>query len=280
MLDNGRWFSSGKRSIMWRYPDIDPVAISLGPVSIHWYAISYLVGIGLAWWTMEIRSKTRAKSWTREQISDLIFYGVLGVILGGRIGYMFFYNFGELLDNPLSLFKIWEGGMSFHGGMLGVLVAIYLFGRRYKRSFFQITDFAAPSIPLGLGCGRLGNFVNGELPGRVTDLPWAVQFPGETVARHPSSLYQFFLEGPVLFVILWWFAAKRRPEMATSGMFLIGYGVLRFFSEFFRAPDPHIGFVAFDWLTTGQLLSLPMILIGMGFMAYSYRTKFVKSHRD
>lgn len=256
---------------MWRYPEIDPVAISLGPIGIHWYAISYLAGIGLAWWTMGIRRQRQKRPWSPEQVSDLIFYGVLGVILGGRTGYMLFYNFDALLDHPLSLFKIWQGGMSFHGGMLGVIVAIWVFGRRYNRSFLEIADFVTPSIPLGLGCGRLGNFVNAELPGRVTDVPWAVQFPGESVARHPSSLYQFFLEGPLLFAILWWYAAKPRPEMATSGMFLIGYGVFRFISEFFRAPDPHIGFVAFHWLTTGQLLSLPMIVIGMGFIAYSYR---------
>ncbi|MBD3647545.1 MAG: prolipoprotein diacylglyceryl transferase, partial [Pseudomonadales bacterium] len=236
---------------MWHYPDLDPVAISLGPLRIQWYAVSYLVGVGLTWWTMNIRARKYAKSWNDEQVSDLIFYGVLGVILGGRIGYVLFYNLGELFRDPLMLFRIWEGGMSFHGGMIGVFVAMFVYGRMNGRTFFEISDFVAPSVPLGLGCGRLGNFVNTELPGRVTDIPWAVIFPGEAVGRHPSSLYQFFLEGPLLFAILWWFAAKPRPRMVVSGLFLTCYGALRFFSEFFRQPDVHLGFVAFGWVSMG-----------------------------
>jgi phosphatidylglycerol:prolipoprotein diacylglycerol transferase len=278
---------------MWHYPQIDPVAISLGPLQIHWYALSYLIGISIVWWHMGYRNRkmaviapmtARAKQkkqteqlvapWTDEQLSDLIFYGVLGVILGGRIGYMLFYGLDQLADNPLNLLRIWEGGMSFHGGMLGVFIGVYLFGRKVGKTFFQVTDFGAPGLPIALGLGRIGNFINGELPGRVSDVPWAVIFPGETLGRHPSSLYQAVLEGPVLFIVLWLYAKKQRPTMAISGMFLLGYGVLRFCSEFFRRPDLHMGdngFIAFNWLTTGQLLSLPMIGCGLAFIAWAYR---------
>lgn len=275
---------------MWQYPQFDPVAISLGPIQIHWYALSYLIGISIVWWHFGYRNRVDAvvvaapKSkkkppkattpWTDEQLSDLIFYGVLGVILGGRMGYMLFYGMEQLLDNPLALFRIWEGGMSFHGGMLGVFIGMVWFGRKADKTFFEVTDFIAPSIPIALGCGRIGNFINGELPGRVTDVPWAVIFPGETFGRHPSSLYQALLEGPVLFLILWLFTRAQRPTMAVSGMFLVGYGGLRFCSEFLRRPDLHMGdkgFIAFDWLTTGQLLSLPMIGCGALFIAWGYR---------
>jgi phosphatidylglycerol:prolipoprotein diacylglycerol transferase len=255
---------------MWSYPEIDPIALSIGPLAIRWYALSYLVGIGLVWWVLTRRVRRRSLAWTSEQLSDLAFYAVLGVILGGRMGYMLFYKAGTLIDDPLSLFKIWQGGMSFHGGMLGVLVAMYLYGRSQQRHFFEVTDFIAPAIPLALGSGRIGNFINGELPGRLTDVSWAVIFPGEVLGRHPSSLYQSLLEGPVLFAILWWFSSTSRPMMAVSGLFLIGYGSLRFVSEFFRLPDSHIGFVALDWVSMGQVLSLPMVLIGVGFMTYSY----------
>lgn len=277
------------KQIMWQYPQFDPVAISLGPIQIHWYALSYLIGIAIVWWHFGYRNRAagvaveaRGKKhpakivtpWTEEQLSDLIFYGVLGVILGGRIGYMLFYGADQLLDNPLNLFRIWEGGMSFHGGMLGVFIGMYWFSRKVGKSFFQVSDFVAPGVPIALGCGRIGNFINGELPGRITDVPWAVIFPGESIGRHPSSLYQAMLEGPVLFVLLWLFTRKTRPTMATSGMFLLGYGCLRFVSEFLRRPDLHMGdegFIAFNWLTTGQLLSLPMVGIGALFIAWSYR---------
>lgn len=256
---------------MWNYPEIDPIAISLGPIAIHWYALSYLVGIGCVWWHLTRRVTGKRSSWTDEQISDLIFYGVFGVILGGRMGYMLFYGREQLFEDPLALFKVWQGGMSFHGGLLGVFVAAYVYAWRTRRSIFQIGDFIAPSIPIALGCGRLGNFINGELPGRITDVSWAAIYPGEIVGRHPSSLYQAFLEGPVLFLILWLFTRKERPLGSVSGMFLIGYAALRTTSEFFREPDLHLGYIAFGWLTTGQLLSLPMVLIGLGFLIYSYR---------
>ncbi|MFT4676290.1 MAG: phosphatidylglycerol:prolipoprotein diacylglycerol transferase [Patiriisocius sp.] len=274
---------------MWQYPQFDPVAISLGPIQIHWYALSYLIGIAIVWWHFGYRNRAASKvleargkkqpsrtvtPWTEEQLSDLIFYGVLGVILGGRVGYMLFYGFDQLLENPLNLFRVWEGGMSFHGGMLGVFIGMYWFGRKVGKSFFEVSDFVAPGVPIALGCGRVGNFINGELPGRITDVSWAVIFPGESVARHPSSLYQAVLEGPLLFILLWMFTRKTRPIMATSGMFLLSYGALRFVSEFLRRPDLHMGdegFIAFNWLTTGQLLSLPMIGIGAVFIAWSHR---------
>ena len=255
---------------MWYYPNLDPVAISLGPISIHWYAISYLVGIGLVWWTLGYRNRHYASGYSDEEVSDLVFFAVLGLLLGGRIGYMLFYGMENLLANPASALRVWEGGMSFHGGLIGVLLGVLWFARKIGRTFFQITDFIAPSIPIALGCGRIGNFINAELPGRVTEVPWGLVYPGEVVARHPSSLYQAMLEGPVLFALLWVFAMKPRPVMAVSGLFLVGYGLLRIFSEIFRQPDSHLGFVLFDQVTQGQLLSLPMVLLGAGFIAYSY----------
>lgn len=255
---------------MWHYPDIDPVAISLGPISIHWYAITYLVGIGLVWWTLGYRNRQYSHRYNDENMSDLVFFAVLGVLLGGRIGYMLFYGMENLVANPLSILRIWEGGMSFHGGMLGVLLGVGWFARKVGRRFFAVTDFIAPSIPLALGCGRMGNFINTELPGRVAEVPWAVVYPGEVMARHPSSLYQAILEGPILFAILWVFAMKPRPVMAVSGMFLLSYGSLRIISECFREPDAHLGYVMLEWVTTGQLLSLPMALLGICFIAYSY----------
>ncbi len=265
MLDNS---VSLQETNMWQYPEIDPVAIQLGPIALHWYAISYLVGIICVWFILKLR---KGDTWSDEQISDLLFYGFLGVILGGRIGYMLFYGFTELIDNPLNLFKVWQGGMSFHGGMLGVFLGVYFYARKNKKKFFEVTDYMAPGVPLALGSGRIGNFINSELPGRLTEVPWSVIFPGESLGRHPSSLYQAILEGPVLFCLLWFFSRKPRPAMAVSGFFLMGYGVFRIFTEFYRAPDLHIGYVAFGWVTAGQLLSLPMFLVGTAFMIHSYR---------
>jgi phosphatidylglycerol:prolipoprotein diacylglycerol transferase len=255
---------------MWHYPELDPIAVSLGPLAIHWYALTYIVGIGMAWWTLKYRTRHYGLQWTDDDLSDLVFYATLGVLLGGRIGYMFFYGYQNLANDPLSLLRVWEGGMSFHGGMLGVLAGVAYFASKHNTSFFKVADFIAPSIPLGIGSGRIGNFINGELPGRVTDVSWAVIYPGEIVGRHPSSLYQAMLEGPVLLILLWTFALKPRPTMAISGLFLLGYGSLRTFSEFFREPDSHIGYVMFNWVTTGQLLSLPMALLGVVFITYSY----------
>ena len=256
---------------MWHYPDLDPVAISLGPVSIHWYALSYLVGIWLVWLAMRYRIRTGRLHWAREDLSDLIFYCVLGLLIGGRVGYMIFYGLDSLAANPAAAFRIWEGGMSFHGGLLGVLAGVAVCSRKRDLRFFEVTDAIAPAMPLALGCGRIGNFINAELPGRVTDAPWALVFPGEAVGRHPSSLYQAALEGPVLFALLWVFAMQPRPLMTVSGLFLLGYGCLRIFSEFFREPDPHTGFVIADLVTRGQLLSAPMVMMGVFLLVYGYR---------
>ncbi len=255
---------------MWHYPSIDPIAISIGPVNIYWYAASYLVGIGLVWWTLKYRVRTYGLRWADEDISNLISYAIIGMLIGGRVGYVLFYGYEMLKLDPLAVLRIWEGGMSFHGGFIGVLVGVGVFARGKGVTFFELADFIAPSIPLGLGSGRIGNFINAELPGRMTEVPWALVYPGEIIGRHPSSLYQALLEGPVLFAFLWVFAMQPRPAMAISGMFLLGYGSLRTFSEFFREPDSHIGFVVFDWVTTGQLLSVPMIVIGLGLVAYGY----------
>ena len=251
------------------YPVIDPVAISLGPIKIYWYAISYLVGIGLVWWTLVYRNRHYTSGYSNEMLSDLVFYAVLGVLLGGRIGYMLFYGFDNLIDDPVSAFKIWQGGMSFHGGLLGVLVSVWFYAEKTNRSFFAVTDFIAPSIPLALGCGRIGNFINTELPGRMTDLPWALIFP-DGLTRHPSSFYQALVEGPLLFLLLWMFAGRERPEMAVSGLFLLVYGCFRLITEVFREPDAHMGFVLADWVTAGQLLSVPMVLLGIVILALSY----------
>ncbi len=253
------------------YPAIDPVAISLGPVAIHWYGLAYLAAFAFAWWFGVRRARRPDAPFNGQQVADLVFYGALGAVLGGRFGYVFFYGLEQFLDNPLYLFAFREGGMSFHGGMLGVLLAVWWYGRRQQRSFLQVTDFVALLVPIGLGFGRLGNFANAELPGRVTDVSWALVYPGDVVARHPSALYQAFTEGLVLFLLLLWFARRPRPTGAISALFLLGYGTLRFTTEFFREPDAHLGFVAFDWLTMGQLLSLPMIAAGLALFWWSRR---------
>lgn len=254
------------------YPNIDPVAISIGPLSIHWYGLMYLVGFAGAYFLMNYRANKPNSGWNKEEVSDLLFYSAMGVILGGRFGYVLFYNFEKFLDDPLWLFAVWEGGMSFHGGLLGVLVAVYVFGRRYGKSFYTITDFGAPVVPIGLMTGRLGNFIGGELWGRVSDVPWAMVFPkGGPLARHPSQLYEMALEGIVLFLILWLYSRKPRPAMAVSGLFLIGYGAFRFLVEFVREPDSHIGFDILGWMTRGQLLCVPMILFGTFLVVMAYR---------
>jgi phosphatidylglycerol:prolipoprotein diacylglycerol transferase len=257
---------------MWVH-DIDPLALELGPLKIHWYGLMYLIGFGAAWWLGNRRARRPGSGWTEQQVSDLVFWGAVGVILGGRMGYVLFYNFDYFLQHPLWLFAVWEGGMSFHGGLLGVLVVLAVFANRYGKTFFEIGDFVAPLVPIGLGAGRLGNFIGGEVWGRVTDVPWAVIFPraGDALPRHPSQLYQMVLEGVLLFALLWWYSAKPRPRMAASGLFLLGYGAFRSLVELVREPDGHLGFVAFDWLTMGQLLSLPMILLGALLMWLAYR---------
>ncbi|BCU05809.1 prolipoprotein diacylglyceryl transferase [Allochromatium tepidum] len=273
---------------MLTYPDIDPVALALGPLKVHWYGLMYLIGFALAWWLGRRRARRPESGWTTEMVDDLIFYGVLGVIVGGRLGYMLFYGFDQILASPLNLLKVWEGGMSFHGGLIGVLVAIGLFARRHGLHFFQVGDFLAPLVPTGLLAGRIGNFVNGELWGHRTELPWGVRLPCERFPRqcldqptdtllspavHASQLYEAALEGLVLFVVLWIFSSRPRPMMAVSGLFLLGYGGFRFLVEFVREPDAHIGYLAFDWLTMGQILSLPMVFAGALLLALAYRPR-------
>ncbi len=252
---------------MLDYPQIDPVAIALGPLKVHWYGLMYVVGFVGAWWLGRLRAARLGLK--PDDIGDMLFYGALGVVLGGRIGYALFYGLERLLADPLWLFQVWDGGMSFHGGLIGVLIAALLFARKHRLAFFQLTDFIAPLVPIGLGAGRIGNFINAELPGRVSDLPWAMVYPGGSQPRHPSALYEFALEGVVLFAILWVVSRTPRRRGMISGLFLVLYGIFRFAVEFVRLPDPQLGFIAFGWLTMGMLLSLPMILAGLVLMAWS-----------
>jgi len=258
---------------MLPYPQIDPVAIALGPVKVHWYGLAYLAGLACAWWLAVRRSKVPGATVQREQVDDLIFFGALGVVLGGRIGYALFYGLDKLEADPLWLLRVWQGGMSFHGGMLGVMLAMYLFARRRRIAVGALLDFVAPLVPFGLGFGRLGNFIGQELWGRPSDVAWAMIFPRDPLqlARHPSQLYECLLEGVLLGIILIWFSSRPRPRWAVSGLFSLGYGCMRFIVEFFREPDQHIGFQALGWLTRGQLLCLPMIALGIFLLAYAYR---------
>jgi phosphatidylglycerol:prolipoprotein diacylglycerol transferase len=263
---------------MLTYPQIDPVALALGPLKIHWYALTYLFGFSIAWWLGNRRADQSGSSWTRQQVADLITNSMLGVILGGRIGYVLFYDFADFIAEPAMIFRVWQGGMSFHGGFLGVVIAVMLFAHFNKKSVIQVLDFTAPLAPLGLGAGRIGNFINGELWGRATDVPWAMVFPADSaqLPRHPSQLYEFALEGLLLFALLWWFSSKPRPAFATGALFCIGYGSFRFGVEFFREPDLDLGYVAFNWVTQGQLLSAPMIVFGLIVLLTAY-TKPQKS---
>ena len=257
---------------MFTFPEFDPVALAIGPISIHWYGIMYIVAFGGAWALASYRIRLTPGVWSAEQISDLVFYSALGAVLGGRMGSVFFYNFDRFLADPVWLVRVWEGGMSFHGGLLGVLVALYFYSRSIGRDPFEVADFIAPYAPFGLGAGRLGNFIGGELWGRPTDVPWGMVFPHvDELPRHASQLYEFALEGVVLFTLLWWFTATPRPRFAAAGLFGLGYGSFRFFIEFFREPDLDIGFIAFDWLTMGQLLSMPMIGAGLVLLYMAYR---------
>lgn len=257
---------------MLTYPQFDPVAISLGPISIHWYGIMYIIAFGGAWFLASYRASRVEDPWTAEQISDLVFYGALGAVLGGRLGSVLFYNFGRFIEDPIWLFRVWEGGMSFHGGFLGVLIAFFFYSRSIGRDYWSTIDFIAPFVPFGLGAGRLGNFIGGELWGKPTDVAWGMVFPHvDQLARHPSQLYEFALEGVALGLIVWWFSSKPRPRLAVSGVFALGYGCFRFFIEFFREPDGHIGYIAFDWLTMGQVLSAPLIIVGVVFILLAYQ---------
>lgn len=253
------------------YPDFNPIALDLGFVQIYWYGLMYLMAFLAAYLLANYRAK-QLSSWNSQQIEDLIFYGALGVVLGGRLGYMLFYNLPTFLSDPLSIFAIQGGGMSFHGGFLGVLLAMAWFNKKNNKSFFSTMDFVAPLVPLGLGFGRIGNFINGELWGKVTTSPFGMHIQEQGVSRYPSQLYEAFLEGLVLFIILWLFSNKLRPKMSISALFLIFYGLFRFIIEFVRVPDVQLGYLAFDWLTMGQILSLPMIIFGIYLLNKAYKT--------
>ncbi len=256
------------------HPDINPIALHLGPLKVRWYGLMYLLAFVMALLLGKYRIKTQPNAgWRAEEFDDALFYGVLGVVLGGRLGYVLFYQPAYYFAHPLQIFAVWSGGMSFHGGFLGVLLAMWFVARQSGKHWLAITDFIAPLVPLGLGAGRIGNFINGELWGRPTNVPWAMIFPRhDMIPRHPSELYEFALEGIVLFIILWWFSAKPRPLGAVSGIFLLGYGTFRFLVEFTRAPDAFLGLLALG-LSMGQWLSLPMIIAGIGLLMWSYRRK-------
>lgn len=256
------------------HPQFDPVAFSLGPLSVHWYGIMYLLGF-LAGQHLGIWRAGRDawRNFTADEVRDLLFYVVLGIIIGGRLGYVFFYHIDLFLQDPLYLFRITEGGMSFHGGFLGVCGAVILFARRKKKHIWHVADFVAPLVPPGIFFGRFGNFINGELWGRPTESAWGMVFPqaGDAIARHPSQLYQMAGEGLALFLLLWWFSSKPRPRMAVAAMFMVGYGALRTMAEFFREPDEHIGYLLGGFFTQGMLLSLPMIAVGAALLVVAYR---------
>lgn len=255
---------------MLTYPNIDPVAFHIFSWPVYWYGIMYLIGFLGSWGILSWRLRHSPRGFTQDQLSDIIFFGALGVIVGGRLGYMFFYDWRGLFSNPLLIFETWKGGMSFHGGFLGVLVALFFCAKKFKKPFLAITDLVAPVVPLGLAAGRLGNFINGELWGRVTTMPWGMVFPqADANVRHPSQLYEFFLEGIALLIILWLYSRKPKPLGAVSGLFALCYGVFRCFCEFFREPDLQIGFIG--WFTEGQLLSIPLILVGIILLVFAYK---------
>ncbi|WP_332674384.1 prolipoprotein diacylglyceryl transferase [Aromatoleum sp.] len=257
------------------HPQFDPIAISIGPLAVRWYSLMYLVAFVLVIVLGRLHARRRPElGWNAQQIDDLLFYGMIGVVVGGRLGEVLFFQPGYYFGHPLEIFAVWKGGMSFHGGFLGVLAAMWLYGRRVGKGFWQVTDFIAPLVPTGLAAGRLGNFINGELWGRPADpeLPWAMVYPWvDALPRHPSQLYQIAGEGLLLFVILWIYSAQPRPLKAVSAVFLIGYGVLRFTAEFFRTPDPGIFGTLSLGLSTAQWLCVPMVLAGVGLLMASGR---------
>jgi phosphatidylglycerol:prolipoprotein diacylglycerol transferase len=261
---------------MFVHPSFDPIAIHLGKFGIHWYGLMYLVGflafLGLGKWQINYRTW---HGWNMQMLDDALFFGALGVILGGRLGYVLFYQFGYFIHHPLEIFAVWQGGMSFHGGFLGVLVAMWFFARKYHLKWLQIMDFIAPLVPIGLGAGRMGNFINGELWGRVTNAQWGMVFPKvDNLLRHPSQLYEFGLEGIVLFSALWLYSSKPRETGAISALFLIGYGSFRFIVEFTREPDGFLGLLSMG-LSMGQWLSLPMILLGIWMWFQAQQQRFI-----
>lgn len=258
---------------MLTHPAINPILLSLGSVQIHWYGIMYLLAFSTAWLLGQWRAAHSQNAWSKQLVSDLVFYCMVGVIVGGRLGYMLFYSFPSLMAHPWDIIKVWQGGMSFHGGLLGVVVSMWYFCRRFHKSFVEVADFTAPLVPLGIAAGRLGNFINGELWGKVTKVSWGMVFPNvDNLPRHPSQLYELLFEGLLLFAIVWLFSSKPRQRMAVSGLFGLCYGVFRFGLEFYRVPDAQYGYLAWHWLTMGQVLSLPLILIGGAMLYRAYLT--------
>jgi phosphatidylglycerol:prolipoprotein diacylglycerol transferase len=256
------------------HPGFDPVAIHLGNFGIHWYGLMYLIGFMAFLWLGKWRARKQAwRAWEPEMVDDAMFFGALGVILGGRFGYVVFYQAAYFIEHPLEIFAVWQGGMSFHGGFLGVLIAMVFFSRKYQKSWMNIMDFVAPLVPIGLGAGRMGNFINGELWGRATHTDWGMVFPKvDTLARHPSQLYEFVLEGILLFTILWLYSNKKRPVGTVSALFLIGYGSFRFLAEFTREPDANLGILSLG-MSMGQWLSLPMVVLGLGLFVMAKRSR-------
>jgi phosphatidylglycerol:prolipoprotein diacylglycerol transferase len=253
---------------VFTYPEIDPVFLSIGPISLRWYGLMYAIAFAIALYLGRRRAKAPWSVVKPDQTDDLVFWTMLGIVIGGRLGYVFFYGWNTLLADPLFLVRFTDGGMSFHGGLVGAMAAIWLYGKKLRVPTLALWDFIAPLTPLGLFFGRIGNFINGELWGKPTELPWGFLVHGEVL--HPSMLYEAFLEGLVLFAIVWTYSSKPRPVMAVSGLFSLGYGSFRFSVEFVRVPDDHLGYLAFDWLTMGQILSTPMILVGATMMALAY----------
>jgi phosphatidylglycerol---prolipoprotein diacylglyceryl transferase len=252
------------------HPQFDPIAIHIGPIGIHWYGLMYLIGFLSLLWLGKWRIRKHPDcGWSEHDLDDILFFGTLGVILGGRLGYVLFYQPSYFLAHPTEVFAVWQGGMSFHGGFLGVLFAMWLLAQKTGRRWLVIMDFIAPLVPIGLGAGRLGNFINGELWGRHTSLPWGMVFPQiDSMPRHPSQLYEFGLEGVALFILLWWFSSRPRPEGAVSALFLIGYGASRFLVEFVREPDAYLGVLSLG-MSMGQWLSLPMVVVGAWMLHYA-----------
>jgi phosphatidylglycerol---prolipoprotein diacylglyceryl transferase len=253
---------------MLTYPAFDPVAFSIGPVKVHWYGLMYVLGFIAAWWLARRRAARPGSTWKAVDVDDLVFFAAIGVIAGGRLGWILVYGFDVLREDPLAIVRVWEGGMSFHGGLAGVMIAVALFAHRRGRRIADVFDFTAPLTAPGLFFGRIGNFINGELWGKPTDLPWGMLVNGDVL--HPSQLYEAALEGLLLFAIVWWYSSKPRPRLAVAGMFLTFYAIFRIAVEFVRVPDANLAYLAFGWLTMGQLLSLPVLLTGLGMLAWAH----------
>ncbi len=261
---------------MLRYPRFDPTMISIGPLELRWYGMMYVFGVVSGWLLGRYRASKPWNKMTPAKMDDFVTWAIVGVVAGGRLGYCFFYNAEYYFHYPLKVFYVWEGGMSFHGGLIGVLLACWLFGRFNDMSFKEVGDFVSPLVPPGLFFGRIGNFINAELWGRTSDVPWAMAFPGAGhLPRHPSQLYEAALEGLLLFVIVWWYSMKPRPKGCVGALFLLGYGTFRFMVEFAREPDAHLGFIALNWMSMGQLLCLPMMIFGVGYIWWAYRNEKV-----